>query len=514
MLDKTDLKVVEQGLSQMRSLTAEEQRLLAASRERRRRQRRGMIIGPSAATVVVAVVFALTVSYLQEIAQVKTLNSQSADNQLADNEFLALLRSMQAARDLQYDWRLHALPNRTLSAGVLVKLRSIIEKTTEVGRYTFNRLGVAAGPCAVAFNAQDQLRFRSVGETGGFFDSKKIPDVYAGLLFATCDPASGRFAAIQGAKIITWRDGVSARLDPSRAGSEYAVSVLGLSPAGDKIAAGKVGGAVQIFDLNSGGIQVLENQNEGDVHAIAFSADTAFVGAAGDRGLTVWKLPGGEVQPTGLAGLGNGKNNFSELLLGRTPSTPFALVADIMDVGGQPIELARISDAGTGVTLYPYGLSIEDKKAGAFAINHNDNLLAVGLTDGHVDVWRIPDDLSDPYRVLPADSRIVRDLKVSTKGIYNLGFSQDSKFLATSSWQTDPSAPAPNAVRVWGLDLAAQKAAAPRANLTQLFQMGCRRLQVYLDVMAGSPGLAKDVDLKSLQTACKAALAGGTEIGR
>ncbi len=161
-LDKADLKVVEKGLPQMRSLTSEEQRMLAASRERQRKARRAVISGLSAAAVVITALFALTVTYQQEIAHVKTLNSQSADNQLTNNQLLALLQSMQAARDLQHDWRLRALPNRTLSSGVLEKLRLAIQGTAEVGRYPVNRLGLAAGPCAVAFNAQDQLRFRSI----------------------------------------------------------------------------------------------------------------------------------------------------------------------------------------------------------------------------------------------------------------------------------------------------------------------------------------------------------------
>jgi WD40 repeat protein len=110
---------------------------------------------------------------------------------------------------------------------------------------------------------------------------------------------------------------------------------------------------------------------------------------------------------------------------------------------------------------------------------------------------------------------MLSDLHASTAPIEALGFSPDSKYLATASFKEDAEGRTVESnVRVWEVDLTAQKAAAKGANLNQLFQMGCRRLQVYLDVMAGTAGPVKDVDLKSLQTGCKAALGGGTRSGR
>jgi WD40 repeat protein len=481
-----------------------------------------MIIGPSVAAVAVAILFALTVSYLQEIAHVKTLNSQSGDNQLVNNQLPALLQSMQAAREVRYDWRLHALPNRNLSAGVLVKLRLAIEKTTEVGRYPFNRLGLAAGPCAVAFNAQDQLRFVSIGVTSasspaasGTWDGRKVPDLFANQSLVTCEPVSGRFvAAVNRAIPTTWRDGSAAVIrpaalnDPSIPGRSGGIDAVGASPTGNMLAFLR-GGSLILFDLNTS--QVVQRltvepaPNRPTNPIVVFSPDGSLVLEA-VQAIKIWNVRSGQLLLDQRAGAPIRGVQFGANAVGQ-----FLAVASSGN-GSGGVELRKLSDANASTVQYQY----PQRAPAQLAINGPGTMLAIGSMDGSIDIWRIPPDLTaDSWAGAPNAWKMLSDLHASTAPIEALGFSPDSKYLATASFKEDAEGRTVESnVRVWEVDLAAQKAAAKGANLNQLFQMGCRRLQVYLDVMAGTAGPVKDVDLKSLQAGCKAALGPGTGSGR
>jgi hypothetical protein len=518
MLDKADLKVVEKGLPQMRSLTAEEQRMLGASRERQRKARRAVISGLSAAAVVITALFALTVTYLQEIAHVKTLNSKSADNQLTNNQLLALLQSMQAARDLQHDWRLRALPNRTLSRGVLEKLRLAIQGTAEVGRYPVNRLGLAAGPCAVAFNAQDQLRFRSIGATSGTWNGMKVPDILGLSSLATCDPVSGRFVTpIVGMLPIpmTWKDGSGTVIRPaalndvSMPAGAGPINRISVSPTGNMLAFLR-GGSLILFDLNASRV-VQRLPAEPKASAIAFSPDGALVGEGG-QSIKIWDVRSGrpllnQSADAPILGLRFGANAFSRFL------------ATSSDGGGVDLwKLPDVLPSSVEDQFHSVEYSYPHREPAQLAINGSGTMLAIGTTDGSIDVWKIPADLTESawFGDEPDEKRLLSNVHASIAPIRALGFSPDSKYLATTPSKEDAEGrDFQGNVRVWGLDLTPQKSAAARSNLKQLFQMGCLRLRVYLDVTAGSSAApVKDVDLKSLQTACKAALAGGTKSGR
>jgi WD40 repeat protein len=168
--------------------------------------------------------------------------------------------------------------------------------------------------------------------------------------------------------------------------------------------------------------------------------------------------------------------------------------------------------------VHSVGYDYPHRAPAQLAINGSGTMLAVGTTDGDIDVWKIPADLTESGSFVdePDKWRLLSNVHASIAPIEALGFSPDSKYLATTPSKEDAAGrDFQGNVRVWGLDVGAQKAIAKRASLNQLFQMGCRRLQVYLDVTAGSSaGPVKDVDLRSLQAACAAARGGNTKSGR
>jgi WD40 repeat protein len=266
------------------------------------------------------------------------------------------------------------------------------------------------------------------------------------------------------------------------------------------------GGSLILFDLTAS--RVVQRLNGDPVaNAIAFSPDGSLVVAYGP-GMKIWDVRSGQIVLNQSADA-----PIQQVLFGANAlSHFFAVVASGNGSGG--VALWKLPDAHASTVEYQY----PHREPSQLAINGLGTMLAVGSKDGSIDLWKIPAALTEPdsFAGAPDAWHLLADLHASTAPIEALGFSPDSKYLATSSWKEDAEGRTVDSnVRVWGLDLAPQKAAAARSNVKQLFQMGCQRLQVYLDATAGSSAApVKDVDLKSLQTACKAALAGGTKSGR
>jgi WD40 repeat protein len=226
------------------------------------------------------------------------------------------------------------------------------------------------------------------------------------------------------------------------------------------------------------------------------------------QSIKIWDVRSGQLllnQRAGapIRGVQFGANVFSRFL---------AIASSGNGSGG--VELRKLPDPLASTVQYQY----PHREPAQLAINGPGTMLAISSSDGSIDTWKIPSNLTEPNRWdgAPNEWKMLSDLHASTAPIEALGFSPDSKYLASASWKADAEGrDVESNVRVWEVDLAAQKAAAKRANLNQLFQMGCRRLQVYLDVTTGaSTGPVKDVDLKSLQMGCKAALGPGTRSGR
>ncbi|MGB6687160.1 MAG: CHAT domain-containing protein [Terracidiphilus sp.] len=485
--DAADLKTVEDGLNQMRSLETPEFNLLQASRERRRRERRRLIVWSSAATAIVAVLFALTFRYFFEVIQVRQVMTRSTGSVDRHSEMVGLLESMQAASDLTQSRFLALIPNQGLKGGVRANLQEALNRTKEVGRYPFNQLALAAGPCAVAFDDQDRLRFESVGDSGGTFDGKAMPaDFYStNDLATTCDPVSGRIAAVRSAnQILTWKDGVSSIVDISRLGDDFGryVTALAMTPAGDKIAAVSTSGAIEILDVNSNAQQAIPRS--GTVYSMAFGGDGSLLGTAGDQGWAIWNLAGGRtVKQAGNPGVS------TRIQFGGSSTAP---VAAILVTGPQSCGVA------VGNWDYLYSCT-ENGTPSAIAVNRDGTLVAVGRTDGKVDVWPYPKSGLKP---------LLSDMPASPSRIVALAFSPDSKLLATSSWKSETLDPdLASTVRVWQLDFKNETKYSEKDNLNVLLAAACARTQIYLDQMGNAPNpLPNDqVDIGSIRTACSTA---------
>jgi WD40 repeat protein len=371
----------------------------------------------------------------------------------------------------------------------------------------------------VAFNAQDQLRFVSIGVTSasspvasGTWNGRKVPDFFANQSLATCEPVSGRFvAAVNGATPATWRDGSAAVIrpaalnDPSMPAGSAGIDAVGASPMGNMLAFLR-GGSLILFDLNTSRVvQRLTGEpapNRSTNPIVVFSPDGSLVLEA-LQSIKIWDVRSGELLLDQRAGAPIRGVQFGANAVGQ-----FLAVASSGNGSGD-VELWKLPDAHASTVQYQY----PHRAPAQLAINGPETMLAIGSMDGSIDIWKIPPALmADSWAGAPNAWKILSDLHASTAPIEALGFSPDSKYLASA--EDAETRTVESNVRVWELDLAAQKAAAKRANLNQLFQMGCRRLQVYLDVMAGTAGPVKDVDLKSLQVGCKAALGPGTASGR
>jgi len=367
---------------------------------------------------------------------------------------------------------------------VRTNLQEALNRTKEVGRYPFNQLALAAGPCSVAFNDQDRLRFESVGDSGGTFDGKAMPADYYSTndLATTCDPVSGRIAAVRNVnQILTWKDGVSSTVDISRLGDAFGryVTALAITPAGDKIAAVSTSGAIEILDVKSGAQQAIPRS--GTVYSMAFSQDGSLLAAAGDQGWTIWKLAGGSA----VRQAGNPEAS-TRIVFGGSPSAP--LVA-ILVTGPQ--------SCGVKVGNWDYLYSCtENGTPSAVAVNGEGTLVAVGRTDGKVDVWPYPKSGLKP---------LLSDMPASPSRITALAFSADSKLLATSSWKSETLDPdLASTVRVWQLDFKNETKYSEKDNLNVLLTAACERMQTYLDQMANAPNPFPNnpLDIGSIRTVC------------
>lgn len=132
LLDKAGLKVIEQGIPQMRRLTKTEQDLVDASRESLRRRRRKEMAALGSAAVVVGIAFALLLVYFTEQNRVRQLMARSTGNVDRNHELQGLLESMQAVVDLSQFPLLAHVPHRTLQNAVRGNLREALNRTPQL----------------------------------------------------------------------------------------------------------------------------------------------------------------------------------------------------------------------------------------------------------------------------------------------------------------------------------------------------------------------------------------------
>ncbi|HEY3705035.1 MAG TPA: CHAT domain-containing protein [Terracidiphilus sp.] len=512
-LDGRDLRIVELGLEQMRKPTPMEEKLLAESRRLRSKRRRAMLVWPALALVLLAGLVTVAVRYRIQTDHVHALVTDSEASLKNGDELSALVDSLAA---MEATWRSRLLRSGSNAAGET--LRTTLENTSVVGEYPLNHAALRAGPCAVAFDRRGGLRYHSVDDKRSTFDGKRVPPLFADQLQTiavyyswNCEPVSGRFLKADQTPLQTWRAGES--MTKNQNGSAEAAAV---APDGNHAALATLSDA---GSHKGARVETCEYTfaDWSQAHCVPFepiylnySPDGQWFGAVSKGSLAVWSTKSEDEKPAFQATLPG--TDLWTPQFGATSQYPFVAelqyAPNFMGVKMGILTLWNLKDK----TAKPAQYYLPQRQVTAYAFNKAGTLFAVGKKEGSVSVGHIRPDLNGGETSYFDENPAVSEFSAGNGQVSIVGFSPDSKYLATAIVEQDPRFKVKRSyVRVWDMNLARERDKAKTAGPVELLTMGCRRLETYLTDMTGGSDFKSVekmgvVNLRELRQGCKAAL--------
>jgi hypothetical protein len=527
VLDRADLRTVERGLSQMRAVTEDEQRLIDASRGDRRRAvlRSGALL----LLLPVLLVAATVALILKESAAEQDALSASATSITNNDQVTAIAEALEAERiHEQYHWVLQLDPRNRDDNTATVKALQQALTLREVYRAQIDPSVLQLGRCAVALNTKNHplvsTRTTTSGAAASYLGDDPLPSGINDQNDLACDPASGTIVIVnrqQKNPVTVWRGGKSQQVQlpvPIQGG-------FGINSGGTTLAYGTTGPAgmgIALVDLST---RKLIRQIPGIpvVSAITFSPSGRFLVEKGEpKGIQYIDLN----QPTPQ--------------LQSIAAADKALDFDVQSVGGQD----AVAFAGTGLLQiyrladgkifdYESGSESDNQMDGIFLAPHG-RLLASSITSSNqIDFWLVPSTLasldsggidsvdpklqelryesemqSPPTHIDKLDDVPIGDIPLGT-------IAGDAQLLVTAELHHgrvsrgglygDP--PADTAyLHIWTVNRHDDDELAKISRPQPLFDMGCGLIGNFIDDMADNHatlGVKQTINYPALSKACK-----------
>jgi hypothetical protein len=542
-LDAADLKVVQNGLSQMRSPNPVESALIKISKKRvrRTRTRQGAVLA-----LFLAVVFVLLVG-----ESATTINSLLSGATLVEpsDPFAGDIRYLAAASRFETSW----LMDLSLHPTLHVQLQSGVDgalKAAEIDRITDSVPLQFTGACAYALSPQHDLLYQTRGALNTWqpqLAGAPLPDqlTQANPLGA-CDPQTHTIVTIDSDGPALWLAGQRTPLPlPPGAittlptpGEDCAAEIARarqLAAVANKLAgtqqdpearaeiekfkatckATEDGAGVLSVTLAPGATRLALLQSTGAIQVIDRPTNTLITIPAADPGDPITKPP--IFSPDGNLLAQADPKKFLIRLWDVTPSGHGRLAATIPDAdqvafggtaehplvasGGRPgMHLFSLDDLH-GAPLKPTGTAFGTVRVAALAVSPDGTMAALSGEDGQVRIAQIPpqlnfDENNEGHGLLKLDKGWEMLSFPLGDGVpTHMAFSPDSKFLVTAA-QRDHA----THIATWELGA---RTTALFSNLAQDTTTQCQRVQTYITRNTQNPTPdIQDFDYTTLQTSC------------